>query len=151
MQEHTTTMSKIDKFDITTTRAREVDTDGSEKDTVSPPPELNAPTDSEDGEREYLPGDPLYIDPVEEAKVVRKMDLFVAPVIMLIYVICALDRSNIGNAAAAGMSTAIGLKGDELSVAVSIYFVTYISAEVPVTMLCRRIRPRIICSRNHVR
>ncbi|ORY35046.1 major facilitator superfamily domain-containing protein [Naematelia encephala] len=96
-----------------------------------------------DEEREFLPGDPLYIDPKEEAALVRKMDLYLAPIIMIVYTIAALDRGNIGNAAAAGMSTAIGLKGNELSVCVSIYYVTYVLCEIPVSLAIRRFQPRI--------
>lgn len=39
---------------------------------------------------------PLYIDPAEEKKLLLKLDLFLTPVIMLVYLCCFLDRSNIG-------------------------------------------------------
>ncbi|RXK38883.1 hypothetical protein M231_03832 [Tremella mesenterica] len=97
-----------------------------------------------DGERDYLPGDELYIDPKVEAKIVRKFDIHIAPLILVIYIICALDRSNIGNAAAAGMSTDLHLTGNQLNVAVSIYYVTYVCAEIPVTMLCRQFPARFM-------
>jgi hypothetical protein len=38
----------------------------------------------------------FYIDPAKEAKLVRKLDLAFTPVIMLVYLCCFLDRSNIG-------------------------------------------------------
>lgn len=38
----------------------------------------------------------LYIDPVKEAKLVAKLDLAFTPIIMLLYLVCFLDRSNIG-------------------------------------------------------
>lgn len=38
----------------------------------------------------------LYIDPVKEAKLLVKLDLFLVPIIMLAYLACFLDRSNIG-------------------------------------------------------
>lgn len=38
----------------------------------------------------------LYIDPVKEARLLAKLDLFLTPVIMLVYLCCFLDRSNIG-------------------------------------------------------
>ena len=38
----------------------------------------------------------FYIDPAKEVKLVRKLDLFFTPVIMLVYLCCFLDRSNIG-------------------------------------------------------
>ncbi|EIW72326.1 hypothetical protein TREMEDRAFT_25239 [Tremella mesenterica DSM 1558] len=100
-------------------------------DVVYNPVDTNATLD---GERDYLPGDELYIDPKVEAKIVRKFDIHIAPLILVIYIICALDRSNIGNAAAAGMSTDLHLTGNQLNVAVSIYYVTYVCAEIPVVL-----------------
>jgi hypothetical protein len=38
----------------------------------------------------------LYIDPARERKLLAKLDLFLTPVIMLVYLCCFLDRSNIG-------------------------------------------------------
>lgn len=37
------------------------------------------------------------IDPKEEVKLLAKLDLFLVPIIMLVYLSCFLDRSNIGN------------------------------------------------------
>jgi hypothetical protein len=36
------------------------------------------------------------VDPVFEAKIVRKLDLFVIPVVMLLYLLSFLDRSVLG-------------------------------------------------------
>jgi hypothetical protein len=46
----------------------------------------------------------------------RKLDCFVAPVMMMLMLISYLDRGNIGFAATQGMTTDIGLKGSELNV-----------------------------------
>lgn len=40
--------------------------------------------------------DELYIEPAKEAKLLAKLDLAFTPVIMLVYLACFLDRSNIG-------------------------------------------------------
>lgn len=37
----------------------------------------------------------LYIDPAKEKLLLAKLDLFFTPVIMLVYLSCFLDRSNI--------------------------------------------------------
>jgi hypothetical protein len=39
---------------------------------------------------------PLWIDPAKEKKLLAKLDLFFIPVIMLVYLSCFLDRTNIG-------------------------------------------------------
>jgi hypothetical protein len=77
----------------------------------------------------------------------RKLDCFVAPVMMMLMLISYLDRGNIGFAATQGMTTDVGLKGSELNVnpsfmfprsskltgpqtAVSVFYIFYILAEV---------------------
>lgn len=51
-----------------------------------------------------------------ESALIRKLDRFIAPVMMLLMLISYLDRGNIGFAATQGMSMDIGLKGSELNV-----------------------------------
>ena len=57
-----------------------------------------------------------------EAKLVRKLDLFIAPVMMMLMLISYLDRGNIGFAATQGMADDIGLKGSELNVSKILLF-----------------------------
>ena len=52
-----------------------------------------------------------------------------------------LDRSNIGNAAIAGMNEDLGLTGNRLNVAVTLFYVTYIAFEVPASILLKKLRP----------
>jgi len=52
----------------------------------------------------------------KEAKLRRKLDLYIAPVMMMLMLISYLDRGNIGFAATQGMSADIGLKGNQLNV-----------------------------------
>lgn len=56
----------------------------------------------------------LYIDPVAERKLVLKLDLCLSPVMTMIFLAAYLDRSNIGNAASAGMTTDLHLKRNQL-------------------------------------
>lgn len=42
------------------------------------------------------PENDVYIDPAKEVKLLAKLDLAFTPVIMLVYLSCFLDRSNIG-------------------------------------------------------
>ena len=74
--------------------------------------------------REYLNADetPSTIEAQkQEAKLRRKLDCFIAPVMMLLMLISYLDRGNIGFAATQGMTGDIGLKGGQLNVCIS-YF-----------------------------
>jgi len=70
-------------------------------------------------QREYLAQDetPEIIEnKKKEDALRRKLDCFVAPVMMMLMLISYLDRGNIGFAATQGMTTDIGLKGSELNV-----------------------------------
>lgn len=51
-----------------------------------------------------------------ESRLVRKLDMFIAPVMMLLMLISYLDRGNIGYAATQGMVEDINLEGSELNV-----------------------------------
>jgi hypothetical protein len=56
----------------------------------------------------------MYIDPAKEKKLLRKLDLYIAPVMTLIFLTAYLDRSNIGNAASAGMTKDLHMTSAEL-------------------------------------
>lgn len=56
------------------------------------------------------------IDLRRERQVVWKLDLFIAPVIMMLQLISYLDRSNIGFAATQGLASDIHLKGSQFNV-----------------------------------
>ncbi|KAF2704653.1 high-affinity nicotinic acid transporter-like protein [Pleomassaria siparia CBS 279.74] len=93
--------------------------------------------------REYPPNDE---DPnvirarKDEAKLVKKLDCFVAPVMMLLMLISYLDRGNIGFAATQGMTKDIGLQGSQLNTAVSVFYIFYILAEFPTSLLVKRLQ-----------
>ena len=53
---------------------------------------------------------------IKEKALLRKLDMFIAPVMMLLMLISYLDRGNIGFAATQGMTDDIGLTGSDLNV-----------------------------------
>lgn len=55
-------------------------------------------------------------DQRKQKTLVRKLDCFIAPVLMLLNLISYLDRGNIGFAATQGMTTDIHLKGSDFNV-----------------------------------
>ncbi|KAL8784105.1 MAG: hypothetical protein Q9213_004164 [Squamulea squamosa] len=81
------------------------------------------------------------IDHVAEQKLVRKLDLHIIPIFMLLYLFSFLDRVNIGNARLYGMEEDLGLKGNQYQTAVSILFVTYILSEVPSNLVLKKFTP----------
>lgn len=58
--------------------------------------------------------DDLVIDPQSEKKLLRKLDIWIAPVMTIIFLTAYLDRANIGNAASAGMTEDINMSSGEL-------------------------------------
>jgi MFS family permease len=90
-------------------------------------PETGLPAQDEDFKR-------------KEAALVRKLDLFIAPVMMMLMLISYLDRGNIGFAATQGMAADIGLKGNQLNTAVSIFYIFYILAEFPTSIYVKRLQ-----------
>ncbi|KAK3704718.1 hypothetical protein LTR37_013692 [Vermiconidia calcicola] len=76
----------------------------------------------------------------KEARLVKKLDCFVVPVVFLLQLISYLDRGNIGFAATQGMIEDINLRGADLNIAVSIFYITYILAEFPASMYVKRLQ-----------
>jgi hypothetical protein len=87
---------------------------------------------------------PVYTaNSAEEQRLLRKLDLRLIPIIMLVYLVSFLDRGeysllvqcmthcltcstvNIGNAKLYGLEADLGLQGSQYQICVSILFVTY--------------------------
>ena len=88
----------------------------------------------------------VLIDPKEEKKLVRKLDLCICPVLGFSYFLSFLDRSNIGNAASAGMSEDLNLPSNGINVATSVFYVLYVLFEAPLSSLMKRFPVRIMMS-----
>ncbi|ORY62624.1 major facilitator superfamily domain-containing protein [Pseudomassariella vexata] len=69
------------------------------------------------------------IDPEIERRVVRKMDKVVVPLVMSLYLMAFLDRSNIGNAEVAGMSKELGFDDAHYQWLLTIFYIPYILFE----------------------
>ncbi|KAL8951953.1 MAG: hypothetical protein Q9222_002105 [Ikaeria aurantiellina] len=92
--------------------------------------------------------DPI-IDQYSEAqikRVVRKVDLRLIPLCGLMYCVSLLDRTNLSNAAIAGMTKELNLRTknpDRYSVITLVFFITYVIAQPPTTILTRFFGPRM--------
>ncbi|KAI0151428.1 allantoate permease [Pestalotiopsis sp. NC0098] len=83
----------------------------------------------------YVPGTP------EEQRLVRKVELWMIPMLWWMCVLCYIDRNNIGNADAAGMSTDLGLDSSQYAMLISIFFIAYLVMETPSNLILARVRP----------
>lgn len=80
-----------------------------------------------------------------EAKVVRKVDWRLIPILGLLYSVAGLDRVNLSNARVAGMNEDLQFDvGNRYSVALLVFFITYFLFELPTTLLLRPLRPKYL-------
>jgi hypothetical protein len=70
-----------------------------------------------------------------------KIDLYVVPVVAVLYALCTIDRVNIGNARLAGFERSLDLHGNDFNVLLSIFYVSYILCSVPATWVTKWIGP----------
>ncbi|KAL3471367.1 putative MFS nicotinic acid transporter Tna1 [Aspergillus californicus] len=80
---------------------------------------------------------------VEEKKVLRKMDLHLIPIVTALYLLCFLDRGNIGNARIEGLLDDLSLSGSQYNMCLTAFFFTYAVFELPSNMVLKRLRPSI--------
>ena len=85
------------------------------------------------------------IDPAIEKRVVRKMDRTVVPLVMALYLLAFLDRSNIGNARIAGMEEDLDLTGDKYDWLLTIFYISYITFQWQ-SLMWKLIPPHIWCA-----
>ncbi|KAH7311359.1 major facilitator superfamily domain-containing protein [Stachybotrys elegans] len=77
----------------------------------------------------------------EEVKLVRKLDIWIMPILWLMYWLNFLDRNAITLARLNNFEQDLGLEGTQYSTAVSILFVGYILGQIPSNMIITRVRP----------
>ena len=65
----------------------------------------------------------------EEKKVRNKLDWQIVPMVTVLYLLCFLDRANIGNARIQGMEDDLNLYGYRFNWALSIFYIIYLLVE----------------------
>ncbi|KAL2873689.1 hypothetical protein SGCOL_011173 [Colletotrichum sp. CLE4] len=78
----------------------------------------------------------------EEQVIRRKLDWHTVPLATTLYLLCFLDRANIGNARIQGMAKDINLAGYRFNWALSIFYIIYLLVEVPSNIVLKRVGPR---------
>ncbi|KAJ4358699.1 uncharacterized protein N0V89_003283 [Didymosphaeria variabile] len=77
----------------------------------------------------------------EEIALVKKLDLYMMPILWLMYFMNFLDRNAIVNGKINGMHKDLHLVGTQYNTCVSIFFVGYLVGQVPSNMLLTRVKP----------
>ncbi|KAF2714077.1 MFS general substrate transporter [Pleomassaria siparia CBS 279.74] len=78
----------------------------------------------------------------EERAVRRKLDKYLVPLTTFLYLLCFLDRANVGNARIQGMGTDLNLVGVRFNWVTSIFYIIYMFVEIPSNILLKLIGPR---------
>ncbi|KAF4443578.1 major facilitator superfamily transporter [Fusarium acutatum] len=78
----------------------------------------------------------------EEAAVRFKIDLRLVPLSIVLYLLCFLDRSSIGNARIQGMALDLDLVGYRFNWALSIFYIMYLLVEIPSNIILQKIGPK---------
>ncbi|KAH6951695.1 major facilitator superfamily domain-containing protein [Fusarium avenaceum] len=76
----------------------------------------------------------------QRKKVFRKVDVRLVPMLALLYLICHIDRANIGNAKIEGMVDDLKMTGVQYNTILSIFFVPYVLLEVPSNILLKKFK-----------
>ncbi|KAI6340704.1 hypothetical protein MCOR31_011577 [Pyricularia oryzae] len=86
-------------------------------------------------------GEHLELDPVIDKRLDRKFDLHILPFLFGIWLFSFIDRSNIGNAAIAGLRRDLDIQsGTSFNVALLVFYATYIAVDVPSNWIIKRVR-----------
>jgi MFS family permease len=78
---------------------------------------------------------------VAKSHIWRKLDTHLLPLTTILYLLCFLDRTNIGFARIAGMAEDLHLVGLRYNIAAAILFIPYCLVEAPSNVLLRVYRP----------
>ncbi|KAH9919552.1 MFS general substrate transporter [Fomitopsis serialis] len=84
---------------------------------------------------------PPSLTPEQEAKLWRKVDWHILPILTIMYLCSFLDRGNIGNAKLQGLTTQLDLTGNKYNIALTMYFIPYCLFECPANMVLKKLRP----------
>lgn len=89
---------------------------------------------------QHVPQAPF--DKAAEGRILRKLDMKILPILWLLYLVCFVDRSNIGNAKIQGMEKDLDLKGQRYNIAVFVFNIGYLVAGVPLSIVFKKTGPK---------
>ncbi|SMQ48705.1 unnamed protein product [Zymoseptoria tritici ST99CH_3D7] len=80
---------------------------------------------------------------INEKKLLRKLDVHLLPGVCALYLLSFLDRSNVANARLEGLTTDLGMTGNQYLTGLTIFFIGYILLEVLWNVILKRVGPKI--------
>lgn len=82
------------------------------------------------------------IDPIIEKRLIRRYDTILLPTVCIMYMCNSLDRFNLGNAKTDCLEANLGLHGQQYSLLVSLFYITFCGFCLPWNMVTERYHPR---------
>ncbi|KAI0025283.1 allantoate permease [Xylariomycetidae sp. FL0641] len=92
--------------------------------------------------RQFTEADPEWHQGMRK-KLLRKVDLHLLPLLILMYLLNFLDRNNLSQARLGGLEQDLGMTGTDFNLATSILFVGYLLMQLPSNLLLTRLRPSV--------
>ncbi|EJC99322.1 MFS general substrate transporter [Fomitiporia mediterranea MF3/22] len=80
---------------------------------------------------------------INEKRLLRRIDLTIIPWLAILYMLCFLDRSNIGNARLYSLEADLRISDAQYLICLSLFYVPYVLCEVPANMCLKHTRPSI--------
>ncbi|KUJ08741.1 MFS general substrate transporter [Mollisia scopiformis] len=80
----------------------------------------------------------------DERRIRWRMDVRMIPTVLMLYLMCFIDRSNIGNARIEGMATDLKLVGYRFNWALTIFYLAYIGTEIPSNLVLKLVGAQIV-------
>ncbi|KAL2262577.1 hypothetical protein VTK26DRAFT_907 [Humicola hyalothermophila] len=100
---------------------------------------IHSSKDGASSDASDVPDSELEWSAEEEAAIRHKIDWHTVPLVTVLYMLCFLDRINIGNARIQGMADDLDLNvGVRFNWALSIFYIVYLLIEVPSNILLKR-------------
>ncbi|KAE8152938.1 allantoate permease [Aspergillus avenaceus] len=95
-------------------------------------------------DEELVAAQSIRIDPAIEQSVLRKLDFKLLPILSLMYFFNSLDRSNLGNAKTDGIDKDLHLTGNQYSIILAVFNVTFALFDLPSNLLLKRFSGRVM-------
>ena len=74
----------------------------------------------------------------------RKLDVIILPLLAIIYFTHSIDRANLGNAKTDNLEKDIGLKDNQYSLILILFYIPYGTLNIPATVLAKRFSPAVV-------
>ncbi|KAH9857218.1 major facilitator protein [Lenzites betulinus] len=105
--------------------------------------------DSVDGRSSEVNSSPELVDyrtrypDVNEAKLMRKIDVRVVPMISILYLLAFLDRVNVSNAVLFNFKQDLKLTGNQFNTGLVVFFIPYVLFEIPSNIFLKQFKPHV--------